>query len=508
MAGPSQGARHQAIPAPGMPPRLMVPMRRPGTIALVWGVGATILGLVVAFLLVSGEIRAAVLLLLTVLGLLCLSPNRGIYILIAFMPFMYFLRRQVLHFEAFSQLDPILLFPSIVTIAMFLGFIVFYSDRFYWYYRHSAMMKVVVLLLVVFFLEVFNPIQGHILVGVAGAMYYIIPMLWVFLGLLQDRRGIRRILFVVMVIGTITALYGIYQHYFGFSEVERYEMESKRFYKAFGKTPRSMSTFAGLGDFANYMVMSGYLVFAHFMRTKKNLAYLVILATMVVALIWTASRTCLLMLLLSVLLFFILKTKRKGIILLRGLAALALVVGIYAYLYSKSSREIYRAQGTDNPFIAHTVAGMTHPTEESTFLIRLDVWGYVLRSAFTEFPFGRGLGTTTTAANKFGGGKMFEGESYFFGVMYGSGPFAALLFVVLVTMLMRSSLNLTLAEDESSPHRLILAFMTSVIVGSVFGGMIGDQITGPVIWLLIGWTVKESVDRAVGPAPGSETRAA
>src|SRR5882762_8052407 len=53
------------------------------------------LGLTIAILLSEGEIRYIVLLLLTILGLVCLSPKRGIFIVLAFLPFMYFLRRQV-----------------------------------------------------------------------------------------------------------------------------------------------------------------------------------------------------------------------------------------------------------------------------------------------------------------------------------------------------------------------------------------------------------------------------
>src|SRR5262245_8161309 len=96
-------------------------LRDPRSAALVWAIGSILLGIMIMFLLIRGEIRMLTLLMLGLLGLAALAPKRGIYILMLFLPFMYFLRRSVLTFEEFSRRDPILLFPAIVTAAMFMG---------------------------------------------------------------------------------------------------------------------------------------------------------------------------------------------------------------------------------------------------------------------------------------------------------------------------------------------------------------------------------------------------
>ena len=77
-----------------------------GAGALLRGAALLALGAIVASLLVSEQIRVLLLVLLVVLGLLCLSPRRGVFVLLAFMPFMYFIRRQVLHFNEFASRDP------------------------------------------------------------------------------------------------------------------------------------------------------------------------------------------------------------------------------------------------------------------------------------------------------------------------------------------------------------------------------------------------------------------
>jgi len=475
--------------------------------ALLWGTGSVLLGLTVAFLLARGDIRSITLLLLGLLGLLCLAPRRGVFILLAFLPFMYFLRRQVLHFNEFSKTDPILLFPPLVTIAMFLGFIIFYSERFYRYLRRSLLMRMLLALQVLYCVQMFNPLQGSILVGIAGALYFVIPMLWVFMGLLLDERDLRKIFAMIILIGTVTAAYGIYQHYFGFSDVERYELESKGFLKSFGEKVRAMSTFAGLGDFSVYLSLSGFLAFAHYWRTRKNALYLAVLGIIGFALLWVAIRTSIFILLFSILVYLIVYARDLRLIVVRGLMALLVVGSLYGYLYTYTPQEVFGAHRSSNPFIVHTVAGLAHPTEESTFHKRLLTWGYIVRTGLTEYPFGRGLGSTTTAAMKFAETGRFEADSYFFEIIYGSGPLAAVLFVVIFYLLFRDSLSLVIRADENFTYRVVVGLVAAYFLGSLFGIEIRDPVNGPLAWLTIGWMVKESVDRSE-EAAGASTPAA
>jgi hypothetical protein len=468
--------------------------RRPIVLLLAGGVIA--LGAVIAFLLVSGQIRTIVLVLLLVLGTLCLSPRRGIYILLTFLPFMYFLRRQLLHFHDFAQRDPILLFPPLITVAMFVGFIGFRGGQLNRYVRRSGLMKAVLALLILFFLQMFNPLQGNLLVGVAGAIYFIIPMLWVFMGLLLDERDVRRIFGLIVVIGTVTALYGIYQHQFGFSDVEQYEMASKGFLKAFGERPRIMSTFAGLVDFSLYMVITGAICFAQYWSTKKNLIFLLLFGLISFALLWAASRTSFLILAFSIVTFLIMSSKHLRLVLVRGVVALIAVAAVYLYLYSYTPVEIYEAHGSSNPFIAHTIAGVAHPTQESTFQKRLRTWSYISGRGLAEYPIGRGLGSTTTAARKFSGGKIFVVDSYFFEIIHGSSLAAGILFIVVLVLFFRAAISLSLRFRDNLTYKIIISLLSAVFLGSIFGGSIRDSISGPVAWLLIGWTVREYVERS------------
>ncbi len=467
-------------------------------------IGLALLGLLVASLLGRTEIRSLILLLLCVLGLLCLKPRRGVYILLAFLPFMYFLRRQVLHFNEFASRDPILLFPPIMSIAMFMGVLLFHGGTVVRHIRESMLMKAVVCMLVVFAAQILNPLQGSIFIGLAGAIYFITPMMWAFFGLVLDERDMRRIFALVLFIGVVTALYGIYQHQFGFSQVEKYELESKGFYKLLGTRARVMSTFAGLGDFSLYLCTAGFLAFAHYWRSKGRIGYLAILALVSTGMLWTANRTQIIVLIFSIFFFLVIQPRRMGGLVARGVLILVLVGGLYGYLYTRTSLEIYKSHGSSDPFIAHVVGGLAHPTEESTFQNRLGTWIYVVGQGLLDQPLGRGLGSTTTAAQKFGHGERFEADSYFFEIIYGSSLVAALLFIGLMIFFFRESLPLFASADDPFVHKVVTALVAAAFLGSIFGASVRDTVNGPLVWLLIGWIVKEAVRR---PAGASELQA-
>lgn len=482
----------------------------PRSALLLWGGGSILLGTVITYLLVQGEFRLLVLLLLGVLGLACLAPLRGVFLLMAFLPFMYLIRRSVLVVQEFAQRDPILVFPVIVTLGMTASVMIFYGSTVFHYLRRSALLKACAALMVVFLAQVVNPLQGSILIGLAGGMFFIIPMLWLLMGLLVDRKMLGRLLVMVLVIGILTSIYGLYQHFFGLSQIEIYELRSKHFLKAFEglDNVRVMSTFSGLADFARYLTLSGFIAFAFFWHRKRALYMLAFLALQMWAMLYTAVRTSFLVTLFSIVIMMTLTGRNTRRIVLRGVVATLVVIVLYGYSYQFDPRSVYRQEFSSNPFVVHTMSGMTHPTEEGSFQSRMKNWSYIVRSTLFEHPWGRGLGTTTTAAIKFSGGARFDTDSFFFELFYGSGIAAPIAFVVLVWLLLRALLQLCLHADEPFFHRVVFALLAGILLSSVFGLTFRDNIVGPFAWLLIGWVAREAVDLSERTAAGTATTGA
>ncbi|HKY32196.1 MAG TPA: hypothetical protein VJV23_06645 [Candidatus Polarisedimenticolia bacterium] len=494
MASPSGQQAAYELRAPKSGPGILDPR----TALLFWGAGSVALGLTVSILLAQGQIRNLVLLLLGVLGMLSLAPKRGVYILLVFLPFMYFIRRQVLNFEEWDRRDPILLFPAITTAAIFLGVLIFRGRVIFRCFRRSTTLKLVTALMFLFAIQILNPLQGSILVGVAGAMYFLVPIAWCYLGLLLDREDMSRIFRIIVILGLITAVYGLYQHYFGLSQVEIYELRSKDFLKSFGGVDnvRIMSTFSSLGDFSLYLVVAGLLTFAAFWFSKQNIFLLGVFLLEIYTMVWMAVRTAFLLLLFSVTMFVIVQARSRMRIYLRGAVAIVLFVGTYATLSTYNPERIYNQDFSSNPYVVHSLSGVTHPLQENTFQMRLQNWKYIVTSTLMQFQAGRGLGSTTTAAKKFEGGRPFEADSYFFELFYGSGVLAPVLFGGIAILSLRRLLDLSLARPGVRQYRVALGLLCGAFLGSVFGGAVRDTITGPLLWLTVGWTLREGVDQA------------
>ena len=474
----------------------------PRTALLMWGTGSIIVGLLISFLLVQGNLRMVVLVLLSVLSVACLSPRRGVYILTIFLPFMYYIRRLVLNFQEYDARDMILLFPAVTALLMFVGVIIFYGPLVYRYVSNSALLKACALLLGVFAMQVFNPLQGTPVVGMAGAMYFVVPMLWVVFGLLMTRDDIRKVFKIIIVIGIITALYGLYQHFWGLTAVEIYELKAKRFLKFLGDNKvRIMSTFASLGDFSLYLFMAGFLTFAQFWRSKRNLFLLGLFVLNMYTMLWMAVRSSFLMVAFSITILFTIYGRSANRVFVRGLVAMTAIIAIYAALYTYDPKRMYDQQFSTNPYVVHTLSGITHPTQENSFRGRLESWSSVLVTTFTQYPVGRGLGSTTPAASKFSEIESINVDSYFFELFYGSGLLAPPIFVFIVYRVLKDMLGLCLAEPDEYTHKMCLGLMAGFLLGSVFALAMRDTITGPVAWLLIGWTARQQVDRKLGIPP-------
>jgi len=185
-------------------------------------------------------------------------------------------------------------------------------------------------------------------------------------------------------------------------------------------------------------------------------------------------------------------------IVVRGTVLLLIVVGLYGIFYRSDPQRTYRQSFSSDPFVVHTLSGMTHPTEESSFQARIKVWVGITRDALFGFPLGpigHGLGSTTAAAGKFEGGQSFEADSFFFEIIYGSGIAAGLLFAIIVVSLLRRLITLCLEVPDRYIYRICFGLMCGFVLSSVFGVAPRDTISGPLGWLMIGWIVREDVDR-------------
>ncbi|MGH2668619.1 MAG: hypothetical protein ACRDH5_05775, partial [bacterium] len=323
---------------------------------------------------------------------------------------------------------------------------------------------------------------------------------------LMTREDMSRILKIVVIIGLITALYGLKQHYLGLGDVEAYELKSKHFYKTFGDegNVRVMSTFASLGDFSLYLSVAGFLTFAYIWRDKKNLLLTLVFLINVFSMLWIAVRTSFLLLMFSIMMLIIIHGKSARQIFLRGIAAFITIALLYGVLSTYDPQRMYDQDFSANPYVVHTLSGITHPTQENSLKMRLSNWAYIVKTTITQHLAGRGLGSTTPAARKFEGGQPFEADSYFFELFYGSGLMAPAVFAFIVICALWRLMRICLENPDVYIYKICWGLLCGIFLGSIFGLAARDTIAGPLAWMIIGWTVREDVDGGVRIARPAE----
>src|SRR5258706_8425704 len=147
------------------------------------------------------------------------SLEAGLFAIMLFEPMRGFLRRAQYLFVPYSQTDPIHLVTPIVTL---LAFAMLLHRRRLDLFRASPLAGLVTILALIYFFEIFNPLQGSLAVGLSGALFVLVPVAWFYFGQAIKPWFIETIFRMVVIIGIVTSLYGLYQLAFGFPAFEQY----------------------------------------------------------------------------------------------------------------------------------------------------------------------------------------------------------------------------------------------------------------------------------------------
>ncbi len=407
----------------------------------------------------------------------------GITALIIYLPFMAFIRRYIYVYGRYVAIDPILIISDVITLWMFGYLILFKGKEIYKLFRENKLVRFATILLFVFVLQIFNPKQGSILVGIGGAKYYIIPFLWFYLGLFVDVKFIRKLLILIILIGVVTALYGLKQTFLGFTPFEEYWIQWGGYSSLhLLRIIRSFSTFASAGEYAHYLTISGIICFAFFLKSRQKITFLVALAIILSALFIAAVRSAIFTFVFSsiILVGFLVKDKKKGV-----LVSIVLLLLVLLFISKAGFTPEVNEYSSLSVTSYHAVRGVINPMEESSFKTRLWVWAVGFPRTFVKNPFGYGLGASTLAAWKFGSNLMAT-ENLFLDIILSTGIIGAVLFVIVLINVFSYSLILI---KENTKNMLGILGIT-VPLSFLLIGSSSEYTIFPVIWLLWGVIAK------------------
>ena len=358
-------------------------------------------------------------------------PMIGFSILAAFLPFLGLIRRELIPSIGYQSNEPLTLIGAVVGTLLFIRIA---SNR--WISVKNTTIKITIALLVVMVLQIFNPNQGGILVGLGGAMFYIGPLLWFFVGRHHGgKQTLATIGTVLVIVSVITALVGLRQQFGEMSSVERYWMVVSK-YRQFltDDVVRAFGASLSFGEYVTLMSMGAMVAWSRFMQRKYlyALPFLFISATIFLS----SSRAGVVMLLAGCIVSWSFLDKRVVTRIPRIIIGVA--IGVAGLLIGLNQTRSLNLERNAAVFVEHQVEGLTNPlgSERSTATKHAGLVEIGFTSGIRN-PIGRGLGSTTIAGRRFSQGGdgedgTFSTELDFTNIIVSTGFIGGILYMVLM----------------------------------------------------------------------------
>jgi hypothetical protein len=235
----------------------------------------------------TSHVVTATLLSVVLCGLTLGSRRTGLIATVVFLAALGDYRRYAGFFESYPQSDPLLIVAPVA--ALFLLGCAILEGRVR---SSTGLSKVVLVLMALMFMEVFNPLQGGLQVGFAGALFYLVPLVWFWIGRAYPSPEFMRrfTLHVVLPIGVIATLWGLWQTRYGLLGFER------RWVGAIGygalyisdDVIRAIGFFNSSAEYQRYLLVTAVILLAAWLRERS--AWVLLLPVVCATVFLSAAR--------------------------------------------------------------------------------------------------------------------------------------------------------------------------------------------------------------------------
>jgi membrane protein implicated in regulation of membrane protease activity len=434
---------------------------------------------------------------------LVVSFQAGLMAMILFEPFRGFLRRLQYLIVPYSNSEPIHLITPVVTFVAFLLLLQRYKLEIF---RASSLAGTVSILGAIYFLQIFNPLQGGLFVGLTGALFFLVPVAWFYFGQVADFEFVPRVLRLVVILGMVASFYGVYQMVFGYPSFEQYWIDNTDLYTSIAvyNVKRALATFNSAEEWGRY-VQIGCIVAFGLGVTKtegsKRLFWFVSGAVLILMLALTGQRSSIFGLFLGLTVLFLTGASSARAAFARVallFAPLILVSVLSAYVGEDDGRDLDDGQSV-NTMLTHTTKGTVKPAGEGSLYARFETWTRILTKDLPSNPVGNGIGSDGLAASRETKNTDDPTDNHFLSVALAAGVPALLLLIWIFIRSLILSFRLWRDSDPDSSEygmwRIALALMASFFLNNFFGTSFTIYSVAPIGWLVIGWISAAYTDR-------------
>ena len=448
-----------------------------------------VLSFVIAFLSITGNARIMFLILVFSLIPIILAYDfkKSIMGLIVFYAFMGFFRRFFYTINPYTRLDPIYIIPDIFASTLFVYLLILKKNKIFREIKGSLGMKIFTILIGVMFLQMFNPLQGGIAVGIGGGKFWLIPMLWFFFGIFFDKDYIEKVFNLLIILGFLSAIYGIKQVFWGFFEFEKkwlyYVININKFSSIFVHSViRPFSFFPSPQEYADFLMITLIIAFTAFLFRRNKILYSIVFLVILYAKILLSVRGTLLLAFFSFILILMITSRKKKL----AYSITGTVLFFYIILANLIYYEIILPAMPVN-FIrlyTHIFSGIVDPFSRYS-----TVWERIMELknlplTIAKYPIGMGIGTTSLAGRKFGG-VYTRFEVSLFAMIAGASIFAGILYIGVVVASIRQSI-----VKFVNTRNWIYPMIAGIVFAYFIVGGLTVYSTSAIYWFLIGFSLK------------------
>lgn len=450
---------------------------------------ATLFGLLMAGLAGTNLIALGIIVPLVV-AIAWSQPKTLLLFLVVWMT-MLGLSRRFLTSGASSGFagDPLL----IVGPMMILCLLLVVSSNRESFRQRSTMASVVLGLNILALVQVFNPGQGTIMVGLGGLLFMLIPVCTFWIGRsLVDEHLMRQIVWTVAILGLITAIYGLYQTFSGFPSWDASWLKTKS-YTALtvqGQAVRAFGLMSSSQDYAAFLSI-GLMAWVGvaFDRIRKPPRLLTIAAggTLATALIYSSVRTAaaLTIIALSVVVCAIRRLSLVTAVFVAPILVVAAFFGIQQLAGGGTNPDGTAEKSSSSVLFTHQLSGLTDPAGKNSSLnghisATLNGMGDGIRR-----PIGLGTGSVTIAAGRFNNGRYLNNNTEYdpgnMGVAFGFIGLFGYIFILILGL----SHTYRAATRRHDPAGIFALGVVMVLLLEWFNGDL--YASSWLVWLCLGF---------------------
>ena len=410
------------------------------------------------------------------------------------------IRRFVSMFFGFPALDPLLVVGPIMSIVLALPLLVHVRLK-------ESLSKATFALMAIMLLEIINPRQGPIIVGVTGAMFTFVPLLWFWIGREYGTEELLQTIIykVVLPLAIVAALLGLCQiNGFFFPWETAWVNAVRSTYGVIelggGKT-RAFGFSVSPTEYCNLLLVGSTSVLAAFFGGRR--AYGIFVPLLVPMLFLATSRGPIVKLLFAVAAAWALSSKGGKGFAMRLPLGLAVAFGLLGLALSQVS-----SSGGGDPTsrtaaslsTQHQVDGLAHPldSKRSTAGAHAGMFLGGFIKGFS-YPIGHGLGWVTMGEKLGSGNAGGTTEVDISDAFVSMGVVGGFLYLYIIYLVIRQAL----VFGRTAPKYLGLPTLGILIALGGSWIAAGQYAIGPLVWFVIG-TLSHHSSRRVASASRKE----